>query len=165
MWYTVILCIMVSLGGYHALSIQKNLALAEPARAVGIASDMATYRDAVIAYFTANPGHFNVVTLESLRAMNAIPSWSPLSNAANTSIWTNYRSSDGTIFIYATSLPPANIVFEIAQLSRNSILAGVFRTGDTTLYSPVFGDTGIPLPPPADAPIPDGSPVWIARLN
>jgi hypothetical protein len=76
-------------------------------------------------------------------------------------MWANYRDSDGMIYVYASPLPQTNVFTEVMKLTQNSVLVGVFRTGDTTLFSPVHGDTKRKLPP-ASVAIPDGSPVWIA---
>ena len=162
MWYIAILSIMVTAGGYFTLTTQGNLAHAESAKTSTLARDMATYREAVVAYFASHPGSSHTVSLQHLRAANLFPSWSSLNNASNASIWANYRSSDGTIYIYATAPISAELAHEITELSRNSVLTGVFRRGDTFLHSSIFGNTGIPLPNPADVQIPDASPVWIA---
>ena len=162
MWYIAILSIMITAGGYFTFTTQENLAHAESAKNSTLARDMATYREAVVAYFASHPGNSHSVSLPHLRAANLFPSWSSLNNASNASIWANYRASDGTIYIYATAPIPAELAHEITELSRNSVMTGVFRRGDTTLHSPVFGDTGIPLPNQADVRIPDTSPVWIA---
>jgi len=159
MWYIAILSIMIAAGGYFTLNIQDNLTHAESAKTTILARDMAIYRDAVIAYFASHPGSAHTVSLQNLRDANLFPSWSPLNSA---SIWANYRASDGTIYIYATAPISAELGQEITELSSNSVMTGVFRRGDTTLHSPVFGDTGIPLPSQADLQIPNASPVWVA---
>ncbi len=162
MWYIAILSIMITAGGYFTFTTQGNLAHAESAKTSTLARDMATYREAVIAYYASHPGSAHTVSLEHLRAANSFPSWSSLNNASNASIWANYRSSDGTIYIYTTAPISPELSNEITTLSRNSVMTGVFRRGDTTLHSPVFGDTRIPFPNPADVQIPNASAVWIA---
>ncbi len=101
----------------------------------------------------------------TLRASGALPAWSPLAGASATTIWANYRNAAGTVYIYAAQPPERNIVADIVRLSHNSVLAGVYRSGDTNLYSPIFGDTQIKLPTPAEVAIPHGSPVWIVAAQ
>jgi hypothetical protein len=162
MWPILVVAIMMSLTGFYQLIDKDGMAAREQARADHIADSMAIYRDAVAAYFTMHPAQFASIDINELKASNALPSWSTLYQDPATSIWRNYRDTDGVIYIYASSLPPVNISADIARLSENSLMAGQFRTGDTTLHSPIYGDTGIKLPPQAKAPIPNGSPVWIA---
>jgi hypothetical protein len=165
MWYIAILSIMITAGGYFTFTTQGNLAHAESAKTTALARDMATYREAVTAYFASHSCSAHTVSLQQLRAANLFPSWSSLNNASNASIWGNYCSSDGTIYIYATAPISAELTHEITALSHNSVMTGVFRRGDTSLHSPVFGNTGIPLPNQADVQIPDASPVWVAVGN
>jgi hypothetical protein len=162
MWPLLIVAVMMSLTGFYQLIDKDGMAAREQARADHIAESMAIYRDAVAAYFTLHPAQFESIDINELKASKVLPSWSTLYQQPATSIWSNYRDTDGLIYIYASSPPPVNISAEIVKLSENSKLAGQFRTDDTTLHSPAYGDTGIKLPPPAKAPIPNGSPVWIA---
>lgn len=165
MWAMVIVAVMVSLTGFYRLIDKEGMASVEQVKADNLADSMAIYREAVTTYFTQHPGEFDSVGIDKLKSTNALPSWSTLYQQPATSIWANYRHDDGVIYIYAATLPPVNISADVARLSQNSVLAGVFRTGDTTLHSPVFGDTKVKLPPPGKAPIPNGSPVWIAMLR
>jgi type II secretory pathway pseudopilin PulG len=162
MWPILVVAIMVTLASFYRTVDKEGIATAEQARADQIAESMAVYRNAVRLYFTQHPNEFESIDINKLRAADALPSWSTLYQKPATSIWANYRDTDGVIYIYASSPPPANITADIARLSQNSLYAGVFRTGDTTLFSPVYGNTGIKLPPQSKAAIPNGSPVWIA---
>lgn len=162
MWPLAVLTVLLTLSGYYALDGQQRQTAAGQGRAEVLADSMAVYRQAVRQYFASYPGPQHSVSLAALRASHALPAWSPLYTGAGPALWANYRAADGTIYIYAAATPAQNIAAELVRLSRNSVLAGVFRAGDATLYSPVFGNTGIPLPTPAEAAIPNGSPVWIA---
>jgi hypothetical protein len=163
MWSIVVLSVMLSLTALYASIDKEGMAAAEQAKAESLADSMAIYREAVTLHFTRNPGSFQSVAIGTLISTNALPNWSTLYQQPATSIWANYRDSgNGMIYIYAASPPPVNIVSDVVKLSQNSVLAGMYRTGDTTLYSPVVGDTGISLPPQANAQIPNRSPVWVA---
>lgn len=161
MWQFVVLVVMTMLTGVYSLREHDREADVEQATAESVAGEMAVYREAVITWFSENPNQLQPVPIDTLRSNNLLPVWSTLRTNPAASIWANFRDADGLIYIYATTLPRVNIVNEVAKLSQNSVLAGVFRTGDATLHSPVFGNTGIKLPP-AGVPIPNGSPVWIA---
>ncbi len=165
MWNLAVLGVLVSLAGYYAGADRGAGATLRRAGADGLAEGMALYRDAVARYFAGHAGGGSSVDLAALRASHALPDWSLLHEAAATTIWTNYRNAAGTIYIYAARPPADNIVADIVRLSRNSVLAGVYREGDSTLYSPLFGDTRIALPTPAEAAIPDRSPVWIVAAQ
>ena len=165
MWNLALLAVLVSLAGYYAGADKAGAEARRHARADSLAEDMALYRDAVARYFAGHAGGQRSVDLATLRASGALPAWSPLNGAAAATPWANYRNAAGTIYIYAARAPADNIVADIVRLSRNSVLAGVYRGGDSTLYSPIFGDTRIALPTPAEAAIPDGSPVWIAAAQ
>lgn len=162
MWNLLMLSVLLSVAGYYAMVGEEHQQLAQQSQAETLAGSMATYRDAVQRYFDAHPTQYQGVDIATLKAANALPSWSALYTQPSTSIWANYRDTNGAIYIYAASRPPVDIVSEILALSQNSVLAGVYRSGDTTLHSPAYGDTGIPLPAPSKVSIPHGSPVWIA---
>lgn len=166
MWNFAALAVLFALTGLYASYARDGMAQAEQARAENIVGEMAVYRTAVVDYFTLQPAAVQVsINLNQLAAQNVVPTWSTLFTQPASSIWANYRTADGTIYIYAATPPRVNVVAEMLAYSQNSVLAGVFRAGDLTLYSPVFGDTNIPLPPAAEVSIPVGSPVWIAMRN
>jgi hypothetical protein len=163
MWNMAVIVVLAGLGAFYAALAEGRLAVLDQARSVAGANSMALYRDAVIAYFSAHPGLTDAsVDIATLKADGMLPAWSPLYAQPASSPWANYRAGDGAITVYATSVPAGDVVSEIVALSRNSVLAGIYRSGDATLFSPIYGNTGIPLPPAAKAPIPDGSPVWMA---
>ena len=157
MWMTWILVMMLSLTGYFFLENQTKNPAQLIQKNLDLASSMATYRQTVITYLSNNPAYAGDVLPDEI-VLAALPSWSrpyPL--------WKNYLSADGTITIYASALPPINIIPDIAHLSQNSLLAGVANVRTGTLHTPASGDTGIPLP--GGVAIPDGAPVWLARRN
>lgn len=162
MWNIVVLTVMAGLAGYYSTMAGRNeIATRTVVQSSNLVESMALYRNAVIDYFTAHPAQYSSVDINTLISTNSLPSWSTLYARPETSIWANYRDPNGTIYIYATSVPPVNIVSDIARLSNNSVLAGEYMAGQTTLYSPVFGNTNVTLPVQAATLFPDGSPVWI----
>jgi hypothetical protein len=162
MWsYAALLVLTSAIGAYLTIN-KEQTAATEQASAEALAANMATYRAAVVDYFSANPGVYPSVSIEDLKAAGVLPQWSSLYTQPATSKWANYRDASDIIYVYASSPLAVNITSDIAALSKNSILTGVYRTGDTALYSPVFGQTQIPLPPLAQVSIPNGSPLWIA---
>ena len=168
MWYMVIFSIMVSVGTYFSLNAQKSAVRDTRSESASLAADMATYRNAVASYYSSSKGPVTsmAITIGDLRSAHALPSWSRMNSASSSSIWTNFRLGNNSVFIYAASPLPVNIVPDVLELSQNSMLVGMYRTGDKTLYSPVYGDTGILLPtPPKQMAIPNGSPVWVVALN
>lgn len=162
MWNILVVVVIASLTGLYANIDKKYLLANENTEAANLAKDMAIYREAVIAYFSQNPAVYQGVDLDTLKAANVLPPWSTLYARPHTSIWANYRDTDGMIYIYASPLPATNVFPEVMKLTQNSVMVGVFRTGDTTLFSPVLGDTKRKLPPSGNVAIPEGSPVWIA---
>ena len=162
MWNLLMIVVIASLTGLYAAFDKEFMFANENVEAVNLAKDMAIYREAVITYFDRNPGVFQSVDLDTLIAADVLPSWSTLYARPRTPIWTNYRDTDGMIYVYASSLPTPNVFPELVKLTQSSVLMGVYRAGDTTLYSPALGDTKRKLPPATSVSIPEGSPVWIA---
>ena len=165
MWNIVIMVAMMSLAGLYAMTDIKSVSEVRDTNAAKLADSMAIYRTAVTQYFTANGSPPRSVDIQTLKAANVLPEWSPLYTQPATSIWANYTDAEGLIYIYAVSTPPPDVITHVLTLSHNSILVGVFRTGDTSLYSPIFGDTNIRLPAPSEVQIPNGSPVWVAMRD
>lgn len=165
MWHVAVLIAMTALTGMYALNGTSSPRLIEDAHAARLADSMAVYRHAVTQYYNDHPATPYSVDIATLNAAGLFPEWSPLHTHPETAIWRNYINADGRIYIYAASRPAPDAITHVLKLSHNSVLAGVFRTGDITLYSPVYGDTGIPLPTAAEAGIPNGSPVWVAMRH
>jgi hypothetical protein len=164
----MVVAVLAALTGFYSLQTERNVSAAEQHRSMYHADSMAVYRDAVVRYFTANPAQFGTVSTDALIAENDFPAWS---TQASADLWNNFRANDGTIYIFAATAsdqlpqPPRNITDDIVRLSRKSALTGVYRTNDTKLYSPVLGQTNIPLPDTGSVSIPNGSPVWVAMIN
>ena len=166
MWYMAIFSILLSVGTYFSLNAQKGEIREAHSQSSSLAADMATYREAVASYYNTHPVTSAAISVGALRSAKAFPSWSRMNSALSSTVWTNFRSADGTIFIYAASPLPVDIVSDVIELSQNSMLVGMYRAGDKTLYSPVYGDTGILLPvTPSKLAIPDRSPVWVVTLH
>ncbi|HYD61622.1 MAG TPA: type IV pilus biogenesis protein PilM [Noviherbaspirillum sp.] len=162
MWHILMVLSLASLAGLYATFDKPALAAYENVDAVNLVRDMAHYREAVIAYFAQNPGVYPRADITALLSANVWPSWSTLQHKHTLPRWAHYRDSDGMLYVYAASEPDVNLFPELMKLTQNSVLVGVYRAGDTTLYSPVLGDTGRKLPTSGSAAIPVGSPVWIA---
>lgn len=162
MWTFTVALMIIALSGLYMNIDKQQSANANQASSARIADSMAVYRDAVSRYFASRQTEYGSISNAALQAANALPSWYVGPSAAYGWNWANYRGSNGLIYIYATAEPQVNIAADIVKLSDNSILAGLYRDGDANLYSPVYGPTNIPLPPSALAPIPNGSPVWVA---
>lgn len=165
MWGILVAAVMFMLTSHYALFDQKWLQTLDDMKARTVAEEMALYREAVIVYFTENDFRNMGVDMTALKPK--LPTWSSWYTGTPMVTWLNYRDANGVIYVYALSLPKVNITSEIVQLSQNSMLAGVFHTGDVTLHSPVFGDTGIPLTSLAMAGVvvPNGSPLWLATAR
>jgi hypothetical protein len=151
MWVLWILVAMVSLTGYFAMGAQAQEPALSAAASMDLARNMGIYRAAVLDYAAANPGHTGAVPEEALH----YPSW--------------YRRHPGwasvvngrAVVVYATQPLPADVVSELVALSRNSRLAGVADAKRGVLVSPLYGDTGLALPPG----VPDGAPVWFGTAG
>lgn len=162
MWHVLMILAVASLSGLYATIDKKSLLANENVDAVNMARDMAHYREAVIAYFAQNPTAYQSVDFATLQEANVLPAWSPLYAKPTVTTWANYRDTDGMIYVYASTPPASNLLPELMKLTQNSVMVGVYRTGDTTLYSPVLGDTRRKLPSSGSVVIPEGSPVWIS---
>ena len=169
MWSMWVIAVMIALAGYYSLADQQEMAttVAEKS-AESLANNMAIYRAGVIDYYTRNPTFGeNTVNFSQLVAgpIKSLPDWyqPPMINSTKI-LWAN-RIKDGEIYIYANEIPKINIISEITKLSQNSINTGEKKAGFDVLFSPVRGQTDIPLPIFTSNPIPDGSPVWLATAN
>jgi len=161
MWNLFVITVLAAIGsvytnfGGHAAS---TMALN---KARDMAENMAVYREAVVQYYTINDIKDKSVTLAAMKAAKVVPTWSTLYTTSTDPIWSNYRAADGTIYVYALKLPNMDIQTELAYLSRNSYLVGTYKKSGNTLYSPVFGNTGISLAALSSKAVPDNAPVWI----
>lgn len=159
MWMIWIMVAMLSVAGYYSTSLKtEHTAPIAEMRDENLANNMAVYRGMVMRYLARHPEITGPATVSSESLEAERPAW-----YAPSPLWRNHLSADGMITVYAATLPTSRITPEIAKLSQRSILAGETSAALAPgfLYSPNFGNTGIPLP--ADVAIPDGSPVWMAR--
>lgn len=161
MWNLFVISVLAAMTGIYANFSEQSFDMVERNVSRETAESMALYREAVIQYYTANDLKNHSVSLDVLKTADMVPTWSTLYTRSAESIWGCYRAADGTIYVYATSLPRTNIQAELVALSHNSILAGVYRRSGQFLYSPVFGDTGISLAALASRSVPNNAPVWI----
>lgn len=157
MWMIWVLVAILSVTGYYSTALNtQTLPMAE-LRNENLANNMAVYRSMVVDFLARNPGIVGPATVTDAQLETVRPAWftpSPL--------WANHLAADGMITIYATTLPPTRIAYDIVKLSQGSELAGEFNAARSllNLFSPLTGDTGIRLP--AGVAIPNGSPVWMA---
>lgn len=162
MWSSFVVIAMTAVAGAYIMFGQQHASSADQALASSLADSMGVYRAAVVEYFRQHPEQYQSVDMATLKESGVLPQWSKLYGQSQTAPWANYRDANGMVYIYAASRTAVNIVADVAKQSQNSIFAGVYHNGDTSLYSPVLGQTGIALPASAGTIIPDGSPVWVA---
>lgn len=165
MWGLVVAVVLISAAAIYSTMAEQTVSTAQSNMAWEVAAGMALYRQAVIGYFTQNDVRNISVSLALLKSSNMLPTWSILYQQTAVPIWNNFRDANGTIYIYATSLPPTNIIAEVTLLSNNSVLVGTYSSKAATLQSAVFGNTNIPVTALAGKSIPDGAPLWIAMTN
>lgn len=160
MWGIALMAVLLALGGAWAHQAQRGETVGRQRTADATADEMAVYRGAVVRYFGAHDAERDTsVATATLRSEGMLRDWSTLPADR----WANYRAADGTIYIYAAASPGRDLGAAVAALAKGSRLAGVYRTGAATLYSPVHGDTGVPLAPLlARRAVPANSPVWLA---
>lgn len=156
MWAMWVLAAAISVVGYYALNDEISLTMLTVPKNVDLAGNMGIYRDSVLTYLHNHPEVVGPVVVNDSALSSTLPSW-----YSRYPLWTNYVAADGLVTIYATSLPPTKITSQIYELSQRSIFAGEAKNSTGTLYSPVYGNTNIPLP--AGVAIPDGSPVWMGK--
>ncbi|MFC5474047.1 type IV pilus biogenesis protein PilM [Paraherbaspirillum soli] len=158
MWMTWIMVAMMAIAGCFVLSEEVRSPVTVAHKNADLAESMSIYRNAVIAFVAANPTFAGgEVPVDKL----PLPSWYtryplPLQ------LWRNHVEA-GVITIYAAQPQPVNITADLLRLSHNSVLVGVADMRAKMFRSPLFPDVQSPLP--AGIPIPDGSPVWLARRN
>jgi|GEM_PF-959320 len=187
MWNILVLTILLSICGYYSIESQQKFDTTERNSALSIAVGMATYRQAVVNYYSQNPdAPLNTgASAATLSASGVFPSWA--NSASLCSQWNNFIDGNKMIYIYQQQPPAFNITSNIVALSQNSVLAGqaIDSGGQLTLYAPADISTappstlsqssGIPeaadygkhdpIVLPAAAGIPVGSPVWLATPN
>jgi hypothetical protein len=164
MWAVLIVVLALTLGGWYGWPAEQRREAVARQQASEDAETMGIYRQAVVAWFKANDVTDTSVSLADLKVAGVVPAWSRLSAGPTAAAWTNYRDAAGQIYIFPAAAGASPVIAELLALSRNSLNVGIYRAADQTLFSPVDG-TRIALPPLGDAVIPDGAPVWLARVN
>ncbi len=185
MWNIIVLTAMLSLVGYYATRDQQYVATTSMQASVnGLAENMAIYRQAVIAYYAANPGAPSNAgaSASELSGAGVFPAWADA--ALLCAQWHNYIDENRMIFVYASGPLSTNIVAKIVNMSGNSVLVGQAQTNGAqlVLYAPadiptaaLTQSTQVPVATdygahssivlPAGAGIPVGSPVWLSQAN
>lgn len=162
MWSLVIVFVMAALTGFYAMPAERSRLATENQSARELAESMALYRQAVLAYYSAHQVNDPSVDIDTLKQSGVVPSWSTLSTRSASVIWANHRDGAGVIYIYPSVPAPRNIVAEVLKLSGNSMLVGVYRAADQSLYSPADGTRVALASPGPAAAIPDAALVWLA---
>jgi hypothetical protein len=165
MWNIFIITMMLAATGIYSSSAERSYEVAKQAAGRATAENMALYRNAVVAYFTANDFKNTNAPVSKL----ALPSWFTLNAGTTGATWSNYRDASGVIYIFPMASPvtlpsaskPTNIVNEVIEVSQNSSLVAVYRASDATLYYPIDGKR-IAAASLITQGVADGAPVWVA---
>jgi hypothetical protein len=163
MWNFVIMSILVALTGFFSITNEESVEKSQGMIAVSMAESMNVYRQGVVSYFRTHVADVNVsIPNDVLISSGAMPAWASPPPDSGMPVWGNYRDATGAIYVFSKVLPKVKFAAEIVALAKNSVLAGIYPlNGATTLFSPLFGDTSIPLTALAGQGVPLGSPVWI----
>jgi hypothetical protein len=154
MWSFVVVFSMVAAMGAMVVAQEAHNPSLEHAQAGSRANNLALYRSLVVLYAASHPGETGTVADSAL----LLPPWYRRDPA-----WAHQILPGSRVIVYAQGSVPPTLASELVELSQGSMLAGEARTradGSSFLYSPRFGDTGIPLPPLAS-----GTVVWPAQIN
>jgi hypothetical protein len=164
MWAIAMVVAMAALTGIYMLPAERSAMAVQDLTARELAESMSVYRQSVVKYFMANNVTDTSISIDALKNMGMIPTWSTLYTQSSSVIWANYRDSAGVIYIYPTTMPSVNITSELKKLSQYSLNVGLYQASDNSLYSPVDG-TRVTHTSLASRSIPDNAPVWIAARN
>lgn len=154
MWGLVVLFTLTAAAGAAMLRHAASSPDLDHAQEGALVRNMALYRSLVVEHVRTHPSASGAVPDSAL----AFPPWYTRHAA-----WRNNVLADGTIVVYSAQQMPPSMATELVEASHGSLLAGEARrrtTGETFLYSPRHGDTGISLPA-----INPGAAVWLARAN
>ncbi|MBP0597292.1 type IV pilus biogenesis protein PilM [Herbaspirillum sp. LeCh32-8] len=165
MWNVVVLAVMIAAAGVYTTRNFQTLGQAHEQLASADAAEMGVYRNAVIDYFSDHNVLNASVSTATLKSGGYLPAWSRLYQQSAPLTWANFRDAGGVIYVYGTSLPPQNLAAELARLANNSVLLGIYDSTHTTLQSPVYGETDIPVSAISSMSIPNGAPVWLAMTK
>jgi hypothetical protein len=148
MWVVWTLVAMLSVAGYVAMSAELREAPVSTASAADLAWNLGVYRDAVLTYALQHPGFAGTVPDSAL----PLPPW-----YTPAALWRNQITA-GVVAVYGTHPMTAELASSLVALGKGSYFVGIADAKSGRLVSPLFGDTGLALPPG----IPDGVPVWLA---
>jgi hypothetical protein len=154
MWPLVVMFTLLAAIGAVVVSQTSAAPPIEQARGEESARSVALYRALVLQAVQDRPGFVGSLADSELR----LPPWYLRDTA-----WSNTVHADGTVIVYTVLAQPRTLLGDLADIADHSILVGEVRQGPggvPTLYSPVFGDTGIPAPG-----VPAGAVAWLARVK
>jgi hypothetical protein len=154
MWPLVVMFTLVAAIGAVVVSQTSAVPAIEQARGEESVRGVALYRALVLQAVQDRPGFVGSLADSELR----LPPWYLRDQA-----WSNWVSADGTVTVFAKLAQPRTLLADLADIADHSILVGEVRQGDSgaaTLYSPLFGDTGIPV-----TGVPAGAVAWLARVK
>jgi PilM len=162
MWTVFTVCAFAAASGYFLLAHElKNLVTPGERIAVPAATNLATYRAAVVNFVMQHPGAVVDGSVED--GALSFPQW-----FTRFPQWHNYVVGSRMVVVYGSLPEAAGLAEEVAKVARGSMLAGRALPGYSptgapalTLHSPAQGDTAIVLP----SVVPDGSAVWLASLD
>jgi hypothetical protein len=162
MFNVLIVAVMAALVAFYSARAPELDRLISHTQSRNLAGDMAVYRQAVVQYFSIPGNGGSSVAPDVLKDANLLPTWSPLAESGDGGIWANHRMADGTIFVYAASATPVEMMADLLALSKNSMQVGQYDD-DCACFKPFIpGPVNIGLPLNI---ITNGSPVWIAHSN
>jgi hypothetical protein len=144
------------LGGGYALIDAESAPVPQGPSSMTLAMNMSEYRQAVVAFATANPSFAGSVPAASLQPY--------LGSIVPNPMWQNYVTPDmgyagSLVVVYASTAAATAVVPGMQQLAQGSALAGVVL--GTSIVSP--GNPAVTLPPALANVIPNGMPVWMAQ--
>jgi hypothetical protein len=154
MWALLVVFSMVAATGAVLVAQQAHDPVLQQAQDDSRARNFALYRSFVVQHAAQNPGVLGTVPDSAL----PLPHWFQRDPS-----WTNEVLAGGQVLVYRGGGSSATLLAQLETEAHESLLVGeALRrpSGQTYLFSPRFGDTGIDLPA-----LPSGTVVWLARLN
>ena len=185
MWQVMIFVGMLAMTSYY--SVAQEVAAQPQAvmdvKSTELATSMAVYRDAVLAYLHTHPD-FEGYTVPENIVQSMLPSWYVMPRGKQSrSLWGNRVCPDKTVVVFANDETPINITKEVVKVSKRSATVGE-SLGDNTFYAPAKdratgsqaavpkGNAAIAaheapsrVALPGCANVAAGRPVWIASLH
>lgn len=161
MWNIAVLAVLTSVIGMALIPNERGLSRVDDFNQRAQATEMAVYREAVIRFLDANPAATLPVSVATLRANKLIPDWSSLKSDGAALKWTHKMDAERILYVYPKVMPDKNLIPELLDISHRSALIAVYRASGSALYFPT---SATPYPVTV-AGIPDGTPVWIAKIK